>query len=130
MAAADKLWFELGVRDEISKVLETLMRNSEKLANALSDDTTELKNIYKNIVDISNVYDKIYVAQKRISELKGASITPDQRKGLKDMSKDLEDMRKQFSAVFKSPDRLLNKGEVQFDKMRLNIELMLRDTLR
>lgn len=130
MAAADKLWFELGVRDEISSVLEKLMRNSEKLANALSDDTAELKNVYKNIVDISNVYDKIYVAQKRISALKGASITPEQKKGLKDMSKDLEDVRKQFAAVFKAPDRLLNKGEAQFDKMRLNVELMVKDVLR
>ena len=46
MAAADKLWFELGVRDEISSVLEKLMRNSENLANALSDDKEKLKNVY------------------------------------------------------------------------------------
>ena len=130
MAAADKLWFELGVRDEISSVLEKLMRNSENLANALSDDTAELKNVYKNIVDISNVYDKIYVAQKRISALKGTSITADQKKGLKDMSKELDEVRKQFTAMFKSPDRLLNKGEAQFDKMRLNVELMVKDVLR
>ncbi len=130
MAAADKLWFELGVRDEISGVLETLMRNSERLANALSDDAAELKNVYRNIVDVSNVYDKIYVSQKRISELKGSNLTREEKKGLKDMKKELEDVRKQFAAIFKNPDRLLNKGEVQFDKMRLNIELMLKDVLR
>ena len=130
MAAADKLWFELGVRDEISGVLEKLMRNSEKLANALRDDAAELKNVYQNIVDVSNVYDKIYIAQKRISELKGANLTRDERKGLKNMSSELENVRKQFTEMFKDPDRLLNKGEVKFDKLRLNIELMLKDTLR
>ena len=130
MAAADKLWFELGVRDEISGVLEKLMRNSEKLANALSDDAAELKNVYQNIVDVSNVYDKIYIAQKRISELKGANLTRDERKGLKNMSSELENVRKQFTEMFKDPDRLLNKGEVKFDKLRLNIELMIKDTLR
>ena len=130
MAAADKLWFELGVRDEISGVLEKLMRNSEKLANALSDDAAELKNVYQNIVDVSNVYDKIYIAQKRISELKGTNLTRDERKGLKNMSSELENVRKQFTEMFKDPDRLLNKGEVKFDKLRLNIELMLKDTLR
>ena len=130
MAAADKLWFELGVRDEISGVLEKLMRNSEKLANALSDDAAELKNVYQNIVDVSNVYDKIYIAQKRISELKGSNLTRDEKKGLKNMSNELENVRKQFTEMFKDPDRLLNKGEVKFDKLRLNIELMLKDTLR
>lgn len=130
MASADKLWFELGVRDEVSGVLETLMKNSENLANALSDETAELKNIFKNIVDISNVYDKIYVAQKRISELKGNSLTKDEKKGLKDMSKELEDYRKQFAAIFKNPDRLTERGEVQFDKMRLNFDLLLKDVLR
>lgn len=131
MAAADKLWFELGVRDEISKVLENLMRNSEKLAGMLTDDAVELKNVYKNILDISNVYDKIYVTQKRISDLKGAkTITADEKKGLKEMSKELENVRKEFAAILKNPDRATSKGEAQFEKTRLNIELMLKDTLR
>ena len=106
MAAADKLWFELGVRDEISKVLENLMRNSEKLANKLTDDAAELKNVYRNILDISNVYDKKYVTQKRISELGGAkTLTADEKKGLRDMSKELENVRKEFAAILKNPDR-------------------------
>lgn len=131
MAAADKLWFELGVRDEISKVLENLMRNSEKLAGMLTDDVVELKNVYKNILDISNVYDKIYVTQKRISDLKGAkTLTADEKKGLKEMSKELENVRKEFAAILKNPDRATSRGEAQFEKTRLNIELMLKDTLR
>lgn len=131
MAAADKLWFELGVRDEISKVLENLMRNSEKLANMLTDDAAELKNVYKNILDISNVYDKIYVAQKRISELRNAkTLGADEKKGLREMSKELENVRKEFSAILKNPDRATSKGEAQLEKTRLNIELMLKDTLR
>ena len=131
MAAADKLWFELGVRDEISKVLENLMRNSEKLADMLTDDVVEMKNVYKNILDISNVYDKIYVTQKRISDLRGAkTLTADEKKGLKEMSKELENVRKEFAAILKNPDRATSKGEAQFEKTRLNIELMLKDTLR
>ena len=131
MAAADKLWFELGVRDEISGVLEKLMRNSEKLAGMLTDDVVELKNVYKNILDISNVYDKIYVTQKRISDLKGAkTLTADEKKGLKEMSKELENVRKEFAAILKNPDRATSRGEAQFEKTRLNIELMLKDTLR
>ena len=130
MAAADKLWFELGVRDEVSGVLETLMKTSEKLGDALTDDSAELKNYYRNIVDISNVYDKIHVTQKRIAGLKGHSLTGDQRKGLKAMSDDIEKARKEMAAIFKDPTRLLERGEVQFDKMRLNIELMLKDSLR
>jgi hypothetical protein len=131
MAAADKLWFELGVRDEISGVLEKLMRNSEKLAGMLTDDAVEMKNVYKNILDISNVYDKIYVTQKRISELRGAkTLTADEKKGLKEMSKELENVRKEFAAILKNPDRATSRGEAQFEKTRLNIELMLKDTLR
>ena len=131
MAAADKLWFELGVRDEISGVLEKLMRNSEKLAGMLTDDVVEMKNVYKNILDISNVYDKIYVTQKRISDLKGAkTLTADEKKGLKEMSKELENVRKEFAAILKNPDRATSRGEAQFEKTRLNIELMLKDTLR
>lgn len=131
MAAADKLWFELGVRDEISKVLENLMRNSEKLAGMLTDDAVEMKNVYKNILDISNVYDKIYVTQKRISDLRGAkTLTADEKKGLQEMSKELENVRKEFAAILKNPDRATVRGEAQFEKTRLNIELMLKDTLR
>ena len=130
MAAADKLWFELGVRDEVSKVLENLMKSSEKLGNALTDDTVELKNYYRNIVDISNVYDKIHVTQKRIAGLKGLSLSGDQKKGLKAISDDIEKARKEMASVFKDPTRLLERDEVQFDKMRLNIELMLKDSLR
>lgn len=130
MAAADKLWFELGVRDEVSKVLENLMKSSEKLGNALTDDTVELKNYYRNIVDISNVYDKIHVTQKRIAGLKGLSLSGDQKKGLKAISSDIEKVRKEMASIFTDPTRLLERGEVQFDKMRLNIELMLKDSLR
>ena len=130
MAAGDKLWFELGVRDEISSVLENLMRNSEKLGNALSNDTAELKNYYRNIVDISNVYDKINVAQKRINDLRGTSLSKDEKKGLKDIEKELENTRKEFAKMFNDPDKLLSKGTAAFDKMRTNIELMVKATLR
>lgn len=130
MAEADKLWFELGVRDEVSKVLETLMKTSEKLGDALTDDTAELKNYYRNIVDISNVYDKIHVTQKRIAGLKGLSLAGDQKKGLRAISDDIEKARKEMATIFKDPSRLTEKGSVQFDKMRLNIELMLKDSLR
>ena len=82
MAAGDKLWLELGVRDEVSKVLETLMLNAQKVGNMLTDDANKLKIYYRNINDIAGVYDKIYVAQKRISELKGTSLNADEKKGL------------------------------------------------
>jgi len=130
MAAADKLWLELGVRDEISDVLKNLMIGAEKLADALSDDSAELKNIYRNIMDVANVYDKIYIAQKRISSLKGVSLSAEEKKGLRDMTKDLEKIRKQFEQILNDPNRLMESGEAHFDKMRTNVDLMVKSTLR
>lgn len=130
MAAGDKLWFELGVRDEVSQVMENLVRNAEKFANLLTDDAAELKNVYRNINDVANIYDKIYVAQKRISDVKGATLSVDEKKGLKNLTKGLEEARKEFAKLLGDPDRMIKSGEAAFDKLRTNVELMIKDTLR
>ena len=47
MANSDKLWFELGVRDNVSKVLENLLSQAEALGVAL-DEAKLNKNLITN----------------------------------------------------------------------------------
>ena len=67
MAEADKLWFELGVRDGLSKVLELNIETADKLGKALDAATANFigdstwKDVFKNAAELESVFDKLSV---------------------------------------------------------------------
>lgn len=67
MAEADKLWFELGVRDNLSKVLDQYIDKADKLGKALDAATANFigdsmwKDVYKNAAELEQVFDKLSV---------------------------------------------------------------------
>lgn len=131
MATADKLWFELGVRDEISKVLEELVKNADKLSMKMSDiSTTTLKNFYKNMVDIAGVFDKIHVTQKRISEAMSLTGDKKEQKRLATISKELDKLEKKYNQLSQKPDSMSMKGYADLQKNKEAIDLLIKDTLR
>lgn len=147
MADTDKLWFELGVRDEISKVLDELMRKSEKLADSIEDNIRSafdaigeeaddkqieayLKNFYKNVLDIANVFDKIHVTQKRINTAMSETGNKAAKKSFSVMLKELESLEKKYNELTKNPGDLTEAGKVQAIKTKDAIELLIKDSLR
>lgn len=131
MATADKLWFELGVRDEVSKVLENLIKNADKLAMQMTDISTDtLKNFYKNMVDIAGVFDKIHVTQKRISDAMTVTGDRDEKKRLRTISKELEGLEKKYNKLSKMPDSMGMDGYAALQKNKEAIDLLIKDTLR
>lgn len=131
MADSDKLWFELGVRDEVSKVLEELMKKSDKLAISMSDisDVT-LKNFYKNANDIAQVFDKIHVTQRRIHDTLTTSTGKGEKQRLQTISSELDKLEKKYKKMWETPDSMSEKGFADVQKNRDAIEVMIRSTLR
>ena len=131
MADSDKLWFELGVRDDVSKVLEELMKKSDKLAISMSDisDVT-LKNFYKNANDIAQVFDKIHVTQRRIHDTLTTSTGKGEKQRLQTISSELDKLEKKYKKMWETPDSMSEKGFADVQKNRDAIEVMIRSTLR
>lgn len=131
MADSDKLWFELGVRDEVSKVLEELMKKSDKLAVTMSDITdVTLRNFYKNANDIAQVFDKIHVTQRRIQDTLSSTTDKGEKNRLQTISSELDKLEKKYKKFWETPDSMSTKGFVDVQKNRDAIEVMIRSTLR
>ena len=131
MADSDKLWFELGVRDEVSKVLEELMKKSDKLAVQMSDITdVTLRNFYKNANDIAQVFDKIHVTQRRIQDSLTTSTGKGEKQRLQTIASELDKLEKKYKKFWEQPDLMSGKGFVDVQKNRDAIEVMIRSTLR
>ena len=75
MSDIDKLWFEMGVRDNVSKVLERVLDQAEQLGLEIDKLKPKFeKNLIVNAENLERVYDRIGVAIERINEALGREI--------------------------------------------------------
>ena len=129
MASNDQLWFELGVRDNISSVLVDLMRKAESLAQQFSD-IGEMKNAYKNISDVADVYDRIDQTVKRLKSTMSAITNPTEKMHLQKTIDGLEAQRKEYEAILNSTNLLGEKGTAAFKSLQIGTDLALKSAER
>lgn len=129
MANSDKLWFELGVRDEVSKTLGDIMNQAEALKDMM-DSITLGKDAVRNAQDIEQALDRIAVARNRISEAKSVAGNRDDIDMLKKMDREIAKIQKKFEALGKLGDNVTQammgtRGFASYMKMLNNLPLAL-----
>ena len=103
MASDSKMWFELGVRDNVTKVLESLIGKTSRLQQALTavDKDLGFKNAYKNAADMESALNKVGVALKKVNAAKLDITDKNKVAELDKIEKKLKVMQRELKAFFR-----------------------------
>lgn len=134
MATGDKLWFELGVRDSVSKSLSDILEKAEELQDVMSSIMIG-KDAIRNAQELEQALDKIAVARSRIAESKSKTSDRSELDSLKSMDKELSKIQKKFINIAKGGSDITEamlgtKGFASFIKMNENLVLALDQVRR
>lgn len=129
MANDDKLWFELGVRDNVSAKLSSLMMKAESLKSILKFVSTE-RGLYDNAVKVEQAYDKIGIALQRIKDARAKTTDTKELKALDDMEAKLREMRKEWKHLANSQREMATKGQASLLALKQNFSLAIEQVTR
>lgn len=106
MAREDKLWFELGVRDNITKAIENIEGKLTRLQRAMAAAGHEIgdisyKDAYKNVNEYHKAIDKVNYALKRIKAQKLTITDKNSLDELNTIQKKLEKMRRELKGFWR-----------------------------
>lgn len=113
MASNDQLWFELGVRDNVSKVLQNILLKADEIEQRLESQDI-LRPIYENALKIEEAYDKIAVAMRKIDKASSKTKDTGEIARLGDMKTQLESIRTAFEKISANEAALGTKGQAAF----------------
>ena len=129
MSDIDKLWFEMGVRDNVSKVLERVLEQAEQLGLELNKAQLN-KNLITNAENLERVYDRIGVAMERINEARSKTKDKGELSQLKDMEKNLDKMIKAFQKLENSNKMITLPGTAAFERLVQQFQLAMEQVSR
>lgn len=129
MANDDKLWFELGVRDNVTSVIDDIMKKAEQLGVKLNEAKLE-KNFITNAENLERAYDKIAVAINRIHEARSKTSNSDEIKRLKEMEKEINKTLRTFQKLEKNEALMASTGTAAFERLRKGFQLSLEQIMR
>ncbi len=131
MSDIDKLWFEMGVRDNVSKVLERVLDQAEQLGLEIDKLKPKFeKNLIVNAENLERVYDRIGVAIERINEARSKTKDKGELAQLKDMKKHLDSMVKMFQK-FENSDKMVKlPGTAAFERLVQQFQLAMEQVSR
>lgn len=124
MASQDQLWFELGVRDNVSQTLSQLMKDVDALTSKFAD-ATEMANAYKNIQGVAKTYQEVDEAIRRLNTTRSQTTDRNERKRLSNIIKGLRDYRQKFTDIVNDQDQLGEKGSAAFQRIKTNIDIAI-----
>ena len=134
MASNDKLWFDMGVRETVSKTITDILDKAEELQDVMSSITIG-RDAIKNAADVEQALDKIAIAKNRISEAKLLTNDRDSITLLNKMNKELDKVEKKFNMLANTSTdvgkaMMGTKGFVDFVKDNQNLALVLDQVRR
>ena len=131
MSDIDKLWFEMGVRDNVSKVLERVLDQAEQLGLEIDKLKPKFeKNLIVNAENLERVYDRIGVAIERINEARSKTKNKGELDQLKDMKKHLDSMVKMFQK-FENSDKMVKlPGTAALERLVQQFQLAMEQVTR
>ena len=100
MANNDKLWFDFGIREDVSKKLSEIMIQAEDLKETLEEMKIG-QNAISNAAELERALDKIAIAKERITESKGLVTNQKDKDDLREMERALDKMQKSFEKFAK-----------------------------
>lgn len=122
MASKDELWFEVGVRDNVSKVLEDILNKSEEIQGRMAA-ISEMEPAFENALKIEQAYDRIAVAMQKIESARKTSKSIDEQDNLDKMRETLEKTRKKFEDISADVVALGTKGQSAFTGISEGLDL-------
>ena len=129
MAAGDKLWFDLGVRDNVTNTLNTLLTKAEALKSTLKDISME-KGIYENALKVEQAYDKIDIALQRIKEAKKKTSDPMELDQLNKAEAKLREYRREWKHLGSTQKEMATKGSAALLATKQGLSLALEQVTR
>lgn len=134
MASNDKLWFDFGIREDVSKKLSDIMIQAENLKETLESMKIG-QNAISNAAELERALDKISVAKERIAESKGLVTNQKDKDDLREMERTLDKMQKSFEKFAKMGNQLDlakmgSKGYAKFLEDFNNLALALDQVKR
>lgn len=124
MASSDQLWFEMGVRDNVTKVLNGI-RNQIDAIQLNMEAIGELKPLYENALKIEDAYDKIANAIRKIEASRGKTKDQGQLDQLDKMKSKLTEIRDRFENMASSELALGTKGQAAFAAIQTGLSLAI-----
>ena len=124
MASSDQLWFEMGVRDNVTKVLNGI-RNQIDAIQLNMEAIGELKPLYENALKIEEAYDKIANAIRKIEASRGKTKDQGQLDQLDKMKSKLTEIRDRFENMASSELALGTKGQAAFAAIQTGLSLAI-----
>lgn len=91
MADTSKLWFEMGVRDEVASALAKDIKTAEKLQSYLTDIGND-KSFRNNFEEVSRALSEIDAVLKQIQNQHGTNGMRDAQRGLKKLRSEFKDL--------------------------------------
>lgn len=125
MANNSKLYITLGVRDNLSKTIQDLMKMADTLDKKLND-ATELANARKNVNDLAKSYEKIDETVKRLQNTRLNVSTKKERDEINSTIRSLKGLEAQFKNGQKSGDFLGEKGAAAFLRIKTNLDIAIK----
>lgn len=136
MADSDKLWFELGVRDEVTSTLEKILGKANELQQAMTismkgKGSQNFKEAYENAVQLEGVLLSVNRAVRNIDNaMEKMSGVGKDVSGLEDMRRKVVEVKEVFDNLFKqiqdNPLALKQGGLVDALVKKENVDLMLQ----
>ncbi len=134
MANNDKLWFDMGIRDEVSKKLVDIMDKAEELQETL-DGMKIGRDAIQNAAELERALDKIAVAKDRLSESKGLATSKKDKDDIRAMERSLNKMEKSLEKFVKMGSdldlaKMGSKGFAKFLEDMHNLSLAFEQVKR
>lgn len=129
MASSEQLWFEMGVRDNVTNVLEKIKTKMEQI-EAIMEDQLDMKPVYENALKIEDAYDKIAVAVRKIEQARSKTKDTDETSRLDKMKQKLDEIRKEFENISSNELAMGVKGNAALTATQQGLSLALAQTER
>jgi len=132
--AADKFWFDFGVRENVLQKLAEIEKATEKLQDRMSGIMNR-KDVLENAATIEQAFDKIIIAKKRIADARLLTTDANDLKTLDNMETKLTEIEKRLKNVSSmrsdlSKAKMGTKGYAKLLEIEENLGLALDNVRR
>lgn len=112
MAGADKLWFEMGVKNETIKEFERTKKEALETGKVIGGITKELDYYRDNINKVKNAYYQLNTASSKLSSAMSVSKDPAEIKKMQEAISMIEKYRAELQKLEADKTRMMSKGAV------------------
>lgn len=130
MADENKLWFEMGVRDNLTQTLQKGVELADKMGQGLDNATKKAATYAENVAKLKDGYYKIDEAIEKINKSLGEAKDPAMKAKMQQTLQELEKLRNGLKAIEGDDKKMMESGAVAAHMRQNNFALMTRSVNR